>query len=173
MITAAIDLVAAIDSQTLVTTAAGEHFWARVHLVPAGTGEFELLSGSTIIDHVQVGVAGGVRGRIFGDQFAVVVRRLRATEQPLRACQGFAPGPFRDAVAGLGHEEDAGEQENCRPVLYPKSQRIEFGVNRRRDGFGGAGHRARKVANARRQRKSAFKTSRLPAPRRGRGRAAG
>ena len=81
MITAAIDLTAAIDSQTLVTTAAGEHFWARVHLVPAGTGEFELLSGSTIIDHVQVGVAGGdyyreVQSLAVGDN--LVLRRIES-----------------------------------------------------------------------------------------------
>ena len=79
MITAAIDLTAAIDSTTLVTTADTEHFWARVHIVPADTGEWELLSGSTIIDHVQVGVAGGdyyreVQSRAVGDN--LILRRI-------------------------------------------------------------------------------------------------
>lgn len=81
MPSAAIDLASAADSQTLVTTAATEHFWIdEITLIPSDTGEFELLSGSTVIWHVQVGVAGGeylarnLRSLAVGDD--LVLRRV-------------------------------------------------------------------------------------------------
>ena len=60
MAQAGIDIASGTGSTTLITTAAGEHFWVdSITLIPSDTGEFELLSGSTVIWHVQVGVAGG------------------------------------------------------------------------------------------------------------------
>jgi len=57
---AGIDIASGTGNTTLITTAAGEHFWVDgITLIPSDTGEFELLSGSTVIWHVQVGVAGG------------------------------------------------------------------------------------------------------------------
>lgn len=57
---AGIDLASGTGSTTLITTAAGEHFWCdEITLIPSDTGEFELLSGATVIWHVQVGAVGG------------------------------------------------------------------------------------------------------------------
>ena len=125
-----------------------------------GGGFVELAFLAELLGEKEVGIAGGVRGRIFGDDFAVVIRRFRAGEKLLRALQGFGAGPLGDGIGRHGHEEESGEKEDLRPVLNPEGQRIESGVNRRRGGLGGAGHRARKVAKARRQRKSAFKQAR-------------
>lgn len=60
MAQAGIDIASGTGSTTLITTAATEHFWCdSITLIPSDTGEWELLSGSTVIAHVQVGVAGG------------------------------------------------------------------------------------------------------------------
>lgn len=57
---AGIDLASGTGSTTLITTAAGEHFWVdAINLIPSDTGEVELLSGANVIWHVQVGAAGG------------------------------------------------------------------------------------------------------------------
>ena len=58
---AGIDIASGTGSTTLITTAAGEHFKVNaITLIPSDTGELELLSGATVIWHVQVGVAGGL-----------------------------------------------------------------------------------------------------------------
>lgn len=60
MAQAGIDIASGTGSTTLITTAAGEHFWVdSITLIPSDTGEWELISNATIIAHVQVGVAGG------------------------------------------------------------------------------------------------------------------
>jgi hypothetical protein len=55
----AIDLASGTGSTTLITGVAGEIWRARGTLIPTGTGEVALLSGSTEVFHVEVGVAGG------------------------------------------------------------------------------------------------------------------
>lgn len=54
----AIDLASSTGSTTLITGATGEIWRARGTLIPDATGEVALLSGSTEVFHIQVGVAG-------------------------------------------------------------------------------------------------------------------
>lgn len=55
----AIDLASGTGSTTLITGVTGEIWRATGTLIPDATGEFALVSGSTEVFHVQVGVAGG------------------------------------------------------------------------------------------------------------------
>lgn len=54
-----IDLASAAQSDTLIAATGSQRWRADVTLIPADTGEWHLLSGSTQLAHVQVGVAGG------------------------------------------------------------------------------------------------------------------
>lgn len=56
---AAIDLASGTGSTTLITGTPGEVWRARGTLIPSDLGEVALLSGSTEVFHIQVGVAGG------------------------------------------------------------------------------------------------------------------
>ncbi len=80
---AGIDIASGTGTSILIDTAAGEHFWCdEITLIPSDVGEFELLSGSTVIWHVQVGVAGGsytafgLRSRAVGDN--LILQRVGA-----------------------------------------------------------------------------------------------
>lgn len=57
---AGIDLASGTGNTTLITTAAGEHFWCdSLTLSPDAAGEIEVLSGSTVIWHIPDAAAGG------------------------------------------------------------------------------------------------------------------
>lgn len=66
----AIDLASGTGSTTLITGVAGEIWHATGTLIPDATGEVALLSGSTEVFHIQVGVAGA--------QYAFDVRAVAA-----------------------------------------------------------------------------------------------
>ena len=73
---AAIDLTSGTGSTTLITGVPGEIWHAVGTLIPSDTGEVALLSGSTEVFHIQVGVAGGqyafdVRAVASGDALTI------------------------------------------------------------------------------------------------------
>lgn len=56
----AIDLASGTDPATLITTAAGEHFWCdEITVIPDAAGAFELLSGSSTLTG-EVNASAGV-----------------------------------------------------------------------------------------------------------------
>lgn len=77
-LTSGIDLASGTGTTVLVATTASQRFKGTVTLVPDSTGEWELVSGaSTILAHVQVGVAGGqyifdVESAAVGDDLSLV-----------------------------------------------------------------------------------------------------
>lgn len=55
-----INLASATGNTTLITTAAGEHFWCdEITIIPGAAGRFALLSGSTTLTGDVPALAGG------------------------------------------------------------------------------------------------------------------
>lgn len=82
---ATIDLASGTGSTTLITTAAGEHFWCdELNITAGAAGAFELLSGSTSLTGEINALAGaqytfvGLRSRAVGED--LVLSRIDAME---------------------------------------------------------------------------------------------
>lgn len=74
----AIDLASGTDPATLITTAAGEHFWCdEIVVIPDTAGVFELLSGSESLTGEVNALAGApypfynLRSRVVGDNLVL------------------------------------------------------------------------------------------------------